>query len=250
MIPKILFFVFLSTTLLTTSCADQKTLLSDKDVQDCETPGGICDGGLGDFLIYVGLSPEDHEPIYTTRCDAGMSWDKKTSQCIGEPDTKDWAFNAAIAKDLDEKLKDTFNIKSIPDCDLEKPDMNSEGCKSGKSNTEKLAFADSLPYPGNQPHMAAQYCNSMTRKMISGDTGSWYLPSIAELAMLYKIKDTPALKGTFKKIDWAEDYYWSSSEADDMTAWAQSFDSDPQIEVYNKLVSLRIRCFYKDFYLK
>ena len=61
----------------------------------------------------------------------------------------------------------------------------------------------------------------------------WYLPSKAELNLLYKQK---AVVGGF-----ASSGYWSSTESDSFNAWRQTFNSNGYQYVALKNAMLRVR---------
>lgn len=235
------------------ACADlkQSRLFHLTNCDENSKPGALC---YETDLIYVGLSPDDGTPIFTTRCDAGQYYDKKMKQCIGQRAYIPWNNGQTFFEDdkaFERNHGDPIDIPST-NCDWEKS-PSSKACISGVKNTTTLAFSDSHSYRGMQPHRAAQYCFSMSRAVYS-DTVSdndWYLPSIAELNMLYKIKDTPHLKNSFDSND-----YWSSSQSDQYDAWTMLFTDDikkqkfkePHIPDGNgngKENPLSVRCFYK-----
>jgi len=62
---------------------------------------------------------------------------------------------------------------------------------------------------------AAQRCAGA----IHGTYNDWFLPSLGELKELYKAND-------LLNVVSMPDFYWSSSQADDVDAWQQSFFSD------------------------
>lgn len=63
---------------------------------------------------------------------------------------------------------------------------------------------------------AAAYCADLT----SGGQSDWYLPSLAEIKMVWSVVHLDLNVGGF-----ASDSYWSSSETDAPTAWTQYFHS-------------------------
>ena len=76
---------------------------------------------------------------------------------------------------------------------------------------------------------AAQLCNDLTE----GGYSDWFLPSKRELNKLYTNK--VAIGG------FTDDYYWSSSEYNAISAWPQSFLNGLQYYKYWKYSTLRVR---------
>lgn len=66
---------------------------------------------------------------------------------------------------------------------------------------------------------AAAYCADLT----SGGQSDWYLPSLAEIKMVYDVVHLQLGVGGF-----AADYYWSSSELYAILAWFQNFNDGLQ----------------------
>jgi len=82
-----------------------------------------------------------------------------------------------------------------------------DGVNSGFANTERISIQ---PVSGSY---AAQVCAAYQ----GGNFGDWYLPSKSELYLLYLRKNTV---GGF-----ANNYYWSSTEYNNIGAWEQDFSS-------------------------
>jgi hypothetical protein len=88
------------------------------------------------------------------------------------------------------------------------------GVGAGAVNTAMIVAAQINDTPGG--NFAAKVCADYSVKGADGVTyGDWYLPSKAELNLLYQQKD---VVGGF-----ANTPYWSSTEEDSDTAWAQIF---------------------------
>ena len=87
-----------------------------------------------------------------------------------------------------------------------------EGVGAGLKNTA-IIIANQGPVDGST--FAARICNEYSITVDGVTYGDWYLPSKFELNLLYLQKDVVGGFGT--------QYYWSSSEADNATAWAQYF---------------------------
>ena len=95
-------------------------------------------------------------------------------------------------------------------CSYNKYDMlivvGASSPKNGKSNTDKvMARADSENYP------AFQWCRA------KGD--EWYLPSLEELELLYKVKDKVNKTLIDKSMKELSGRYWSSMEISEISAW-------------------------------
>ena len=89
-----------------------------------------------------------------------------------------------------------------------------DGVGAGAMNTTIIAATQMDDTPNG--NFAAKLCANYSVKAADGVTyGDWYLPSKAELALLYKQK---AVVGGF-----ANATYWSSTETSSNNAWSQYF---------------------------
>lgn len=161
------------------------------DPTGCSTIGQECSDGT----IYAGLSPDGNIPMYTTHCDAGMTW--SGSACTGTRST--FAFNNANASG------DTVGGAS--------------STTSGSANTASLLITDADSITGGtQPHQAAQYCGNLT----ASGRSDWYLPALDELAVLHT--NRVAIGGFELNAGAAGEQrrLWSSTEAGQFTAWRQN----------------------------
>lgn len=116
--------------------------------------GTVC----ADGTVYVGLSPDGNVPMFTTRCDAGMSWNGST--CTGTRSLYRWADN-----------------------------MSYSGGNSQVSGRNNTTLAIAYGVTGG----AVQYCDALTE---DGRT-DWYLPATNELQVVYNTSATTNLAGTF-----------------------------------------------------
>jgi hypothetical protein len=173
--------------------------------------GSVC----ADGTIYAGLTPDGNVPMYTTRCDAPMTWNG--SACVTAASTYYWnngAFN----------WTDTALVQcgGTYACD-----------PSGETDTTALASEDSdSSAAGVQSHNAAVYCNNLS---VNGQS-DWYLPSSLELDILYM--NMTAI-GNFAAV-----IYWASSEADNANAWYENFNGG-SVAFHFKSNAFRVRCVRK-----
>lgn len=163
----------------------------------CTTIGQECSDGS----VYAGLSPDGNAKMYTTHCDAGMTWNG--SACTGTRST--FAYNNGNASG------DTM--------------ANTSSTTDGDGNTALLLSTDADSITGGtQPHQAAQYCGDLT------DLGhtNWYLPAKDELAVL---RTNRVAIGGFELNAGAsgeQRRLWSSSENGQFTAWRQNMPDGVQ----------------------
>ena len=94
---------------------------------------------------------------------------------------------------------------------------------TGKANTAAIVAVQG---PGNY---AARLCADLE----IGGYRDWYLPSKDELDRIYDNKR--AITG------FAEQRYWTSSEADVNNAWPQNFANGFQYTLYDKFYEIRVR---------
>lgn len=108
-------------------------------------PGGVCPDGT----IYVGVSPDENRKMYTTRCDAGMTWDGST--CTGSRVNYTWNNGSS-----------NYVISTY------------QSSVTGTANTAGLASL----LDAASPHAAAVYCDGL----VSNGCSDWYLPATAEMS--------------------------------------------------------------------
>ena len=105
-----------------------------------------------------------------------------------------------------------------------------DGIGAGLKNTA-IIIANQGPVDGSA--FAATVCNEYSVTVDGVTYGDWYLPSKHELDLLYIERDTV---GNF-----ANEYYWSSTEFDTNNAWSQNFNVGFQT-YFNKIdTSLKVR---------
>lgn len=120
-------------------------------IGDCTgspTSGTVC----ADGTIYVGLSPDGSTKMYTTRCDAGQTWDGVT--CSGT--RMSLSFNNGTT---------TYSV------------TGTTSSLTGESNTTTLAGLSN----SSAPYGAASYCDAL----VANGSSDWYLPATSELVLLY-----------------------------------------------------------------
>lgn len=164
--------------------------------------GTLCTDGT----IYVGTSPDGGGKMFTTRCDAGMSWNGSAcAPILGVQPPFNWG---------------TYGTAT-----------NTSSTVTGKANSATLAstYSDTL---------AAQFCE----KLFANGHGDWYLPAKDELAKINTAKASGSVAGT---LDVAGNYYWSSSEGNTYTAWNQRF-SDGYQSSSSKSSARYVRCVRRD----
>jgi hypothetical protein len=110
-----------------------------------------------------------------------------------------------------------------------------DGINSGEMNTS-ISIAEQLEY-NPTVNFAAKACADYSLIVNGVNYGDWYLPSKYELNLLYQQKD---VVGGFYY-----DYYWSSNELDNYSAWFQIFSDGSQTYTpKNQLFHIRaIRAF-------
>ena len=90
-----------------------------------------------------------------------------------------------------------------------------DGIGAGLKNTA-IIIANQGPVDGNA--FAATVCNEYSVTVGGVTYGDWYLPSKHELNLLYLQKVAGTVDG------FSNNYYWSSTEADNNYAWFQNFN--------------------------
>ena len=90
---------------------------------------------------------------------------------------------------------------------------NTYAIGAGKANTFLIANAGLCPEDLNEENCAAYACSVYSTKTTR--PGDWYLPSSDELKLVFKNLTLEQLKMTSK------DFYWSSSEEGEGSAWAR-----------------------------
>jgi hypothetical protein len=159
----------------------QATLIvgSGATVWTVTNAGGDCTGSpsIGtvctDGTIYAGLSPDGNNKMFTTRCDAGQTWDG--SNCTGSRTSLSWNNGTA-----------------------NRPDTGYTSAVTGQTNSAGL---NGLSDAGS-PYEGATYCETLN---INGKA-DWYLPALSELNILYSNKNI------IRNFDTSGTYYWSATE--------------------------------------
>ncbi len=150
-------------------------------------PGAICPDGT----VVAGITADGNVLMYTTPCDAGMTWDSGTSTCTGTRLSKSWNNGSANW---------TVTGYTSP--------------VTGLLNTGGLV---TLTDAGG-PYEAALYCANLD----AYGHDDWYLPAKDELATFYVHRI--AIGG----FDGGGTYYWSASEINNVLAWLQRFSDGHQ----------------------
>jgi len=163
-------------------------------------PGAICPDGT----VVAGITADGNVLMYTTPCDAGMTWDSGTSTCTGTRLSKSWNNGSANW---------TVTGYTSP--------------VTGLLNTGGLV---TLTDAGG-PYEAALYCANLD----AYGHDDWYLPAKDELATFYVHRI--AIGG----FDGGGTYYWSASEYNLNLAWTLRF-SDGSQNYLNKNYARLVRC--------
>jgi hypothetical protein len=142
--------------------------------------------------------------MFTTRCDAGQTWDG-VSSCTGSRSGMSW--NNGTSNWITTGLN---------------------GNTTGKSNSAALALLVNV----GSPYVAAAYCESLN---INGKT-DWYLPAITELNVLY------TNKASIRNFETSGSYYWSSTEYDNNDAWVERLSDGNQNGNSDKFYGYLVRC--------
>jgi hypothetical protein len=144
--------------------------------------------------VYIGDSPLDGAPLYTTRCDLGRTWNGQS--CEGDPDKNCWDDCSGSAIDT--------NITRTSDA------------YDGHFNTAALSVFDMGSGGGVQTSVAMNACRSLN---IHGHT-DWYVPSLNEM-MLMRTAHTQI--GDFDRTGYPTAFYHVASEEDNAFATLMSF---------------------------
>jgi hypothetical protein len=107
-----------------------------------------------------------------------------------------------------------------------------DGVGAGAMNTTIITVTQMDDTPSG--NFAAKLCANYSVTAADGVTyGDWYLPSKAELNLLYKQRN---VVGGFSSSG-----YWSATESDSYNAWRQTFNSNGYQYVTLKNAMLRVR---------
>ena len=100
---------------------------------------------------------------------------------------------------------------------------------TGNQNTIDIVNSNCSPYFSGNP-IAANICANLTL----GGYSDWFLPSKDELNEMYLNIGQGNALGLGNVGGFANDYYWSSTENDNISAWLQVFINGNQFNYYNK----------------
>ncbi len=231
----------------------------------CINPGDLC----ADDTLYVGLSPDGDVDYFTTQASVDSfrdgNFDGNADEFAFNDDTLNW-----------------LDVSGLTNCD----NVQST-CRTGQSNTNTLIAADfATTTPGQDIHEAALAChclgethanapNGVVPSECSGDPvgtngtqghgyDDWYLPSIAELDVMYVNlfspgdTDNPTYQdgvGGGDGVDAANDgpaagsfvmnSYWSSSERINSDAWRVNFIAGQYFSNGKNNPGFYVRCVRK-----
>ena len=179
----------------------------------------IAHGGTG--LITAGRTGQ----VLTTASDGSLTWTSLTTQTathsIGESFGGGIIFyvwdngrHGLIAATSNLSFGGTTGFTWGPTANYVMAIRN--GINAGMSNTERIIMKQGAGI-GNYAAMVAAHYQFNGNGW--GDYGDWYLPSLYELQLLFKQKNDKRLNFTNTT------YVWSSTEADDKTAYTLNFFS-------------------------
>jgi hypothetical protein len=168
-------------------------------VSTTPAPGTVC----ADGTIYAGLSPDGNVKMFTTRCDAGQTWDGVS--CTGSRAVLQWNNGT-----------DSWTNTGLP------------SSITGKSNSSTL---NGLSDAG-APYAAAIFCESLS---LNGYT-DWYLPARAELNELY------SNHMVIRNFETTGNWYWSSTEDSAADSFSQRFQDGFQTSGGGKYSDRLVRC--------
>ena len=110
---------------------------------------------------------------------------------------------------------------------------------AGKSNTSKIIASDAFKNDG--PDYAPGYCATYSNGGLPA--GSWWLPSLGELGLIYEKYD--AINAAMARIKGSEQLnkatYWSSTEVSVTDAWVTSLTSSLRWGSHKYGVNSRVR---------
>ena len=117
---------------------------------------------------------------------------------------------------------------------------------AGKDNTAKIIAASKDGAITNTEAYAAGFCNKYSRANGNGiglTAGRWWLPSVAELMMIYanKAKINHALSLINGAQQLSETWYWASTESSSSTAWYPYLNDGTLDGWYGKSYSGKVR---------
>ncbi|MBK7961026.1 MAG: DUF1566 domain-containing protein [Bdellovibrionales bacterium] len=205
---------YLQTRLTTDSVGGasfQATLIvgSGATVWTVTNAGGDCTGSpsigtvCADGTVYAGLSPDGNNKMFTTRCDAGQTWDG--SNCTGPRTSLSWN-NGTINRLV------TGYTSAV----------------TGQTNSAGLSGLSDA----GAPYESATYCQTLN---INGKT-DWYLPALSELNILFSNKII------IRNFDTSGTYYWSATEYNADGAYVVRFSDGNVSFLTQKNVFKLTRC--------
>ncbi len=163
-----------------------------------------------DGTIYAGVSPDGNNPMYTTPCDYGQTWNG--TACTGSAVGLSWNNGSTSYT--------TTNVTSGV---------------TGATNTSDL---NALTGNADYPYIAAEDCAGLNSGSGTDGHTDWYLPAASELNVLYNNN------GVIGNFNTSGSWYWSSTEYNVNNADHQKFSTGNQ-NGYYKNYSFLVRCVRK-----
>ena len=110
---------------------------------------------------------------------------------------------------------------------------------TGSANTDAIISAQGLEISSYAAGLAKAYAATITDfEIFTGGYTVWFLPSKDELNLMYSNIGQGSLLGNIGNF--ADDYYWSSTEYDNNIAWLQNFSNGYQYD-FNKDITFNVR---------
>ena len=105
-----------------------------------------------------------------------------------------------------------------------------DGIYAGKANTS-IIIAAQVAIGDDGDNYAARLCNELIISEGGTAYGDWYLPSKYELNLMYENIGQGNVLGLGNVGNFANYFYWSSTEFDNFLAWEQHFGNGNQYDI-------------------
>ena len=115
-----------------------------------------------------------------------------------------------------------------------------DGLYAGETNTA-IIIASQVSIGDDGNYYAAQICNDLQITTGGVTYGDWHLPSKYELNLMYENIGQGNALSLGNVGGFANNFYWSSTEAVNVSAWSQDFDSGNQYSLIGKGTTYSVR---------